>query len=823
MARKTKLAPEDLKEKKQKFEKIAETLEQISADKFLKTNFLPYAWSYNLDRALVDVSGLKPVQRRTLYSMFKDNLTPTSHRSVVATLAGRVLAYHPHGNTSVEDALKNMGRDHSFRVPLIDGEGDFGEPGSPGAASRYIKARLSKAAWLNVEELNENAVRMIENYDGTKEEPVRLPVKWPVAVVNGGSGIAIAYSSNMPSHNPTEIMEACKALLKNPEMTHDDISKIIKGPDFNMGGVITSNDGIKNYLEKGTGTFKIRGNYEVTEKGRGSFRIEFYEIPFGTYPEKIIEDIQKASEKGHFKEITSYKDLSDLKHPIRIVIDTKPSVNYKKVLQDLFRYTSLESSMSANMTTIVDNRPQLSSMKELLLDFIKFRKDCVVNKSQFNLNKKSSRLHLVEGLILALVDVDKVISIIRNSDDASEASINLQRAFSIDEEQASHILSLQLRRLTKMDSLELQKERENLVSEIEYLNSLIEDSEVLKKHLLKEFEETEKVIGDERKTEIVGMSSDEVQEREKELARELKKIEKDSPCYVNRLFDGSLIRSDNPYLYRNKSESGEIVESKSLDFGPVIERIKTSTQSKIVVITSDGIAHRIPVGFVSESSPSDKNKLGIKSEAEVVGIAKDSTMKSEIGIGIATKNGTVKISKTDFPNKDEFPVISLDDGDDVVSAVWIRKSLNGKHFAMVSKEGNILLFDASSIRVSGSRSGGVRGMKLRGDDDEVVFFNLVDTKDENSHGILSATESTVKLTSILDIPVKGKGGMGVALHSFRAGEDPHILKAFAGENAVITMGGMPNIVNLPPYSKRSAKGVDLPMRVDIGSKAIDLM
>lgn len=303
MARKNKINKEDLKEKKLRFEKIADNLEEVPADKFLKDNFLPYSWNFVLDRALVDVSGLKPVQRRILYVMYKDGLSPKANRSKVATLGGRVLAYHPHGNVSVEDALKNMARPHVFRVPLIDGKGDFGVPGTPGAASRYIEARLNDAAWLNVKDIGEHAVNMIPNYDETTTEPIRIPVRWPVSVINGGSGIAVGYSSNMPSHNPTEIMNACKYLLDHPEASHADLQKIILGPDFNMGGFIPTNDGIKQYMETGSGTFKIRGQYEVIPGQRGTYRIEFYEIPFGTDPENIISKIQDGMDKkNRFKD-----------------------------------------------------------------------------------------------------------------------------------------------------------------------------------------------------------------------------------------------------------------------------------------------------------------------------------------------------------------------------------------------------------------------------------------------------------------------------------------------------------------------------------------
>jgi len=807
MAPRKKIAAEDLHEKKMKFEKIADNLELLPADQFLKDNFLPYAWSYNLDRALVDVTGLKPVQRRIIYTMFKASLSPQSSRSKVATLAGRVLAFHPHGDASVAEALKNLAREHIFRVPLIDGRGDFGVPGTPGAAARYLEARLNKAAWINVEEIAENAITMVDNYDGTQQEPTRIPVRWPISIINGGSGIAIAYASNMPSHNPTEIMKACKLLLSKPESTHAAIQKIIVGPDFNMGGLITSNDGIKEYMETGSGTFKIRAKYDVTPGPRNISRIEFNEIPYGTYPEKIIEEIQKQYEKGQFKEISSYKDLSDLKHPIRIVIETKPSTNYKKVLQDLFKYTSLEVSFAANITTIVDNKPKRSSMKELLLDFIEFRKMCITNKSRFSLTKKNSRLHLINGLMLTLLDIDKAIAIIRAADNSEIASQKLQKTFKIDDKQAEYVLSLQLRRLTKMDKYELENEKNILENDIAYLNSLLVDPDVLKEHLRKEFDETAKIIGDERKTEILGVSAEEFAEQEKALVKEVKNADKSLPCVVTRFADGRILKQENPFAYGNV---------KKLKYGPIIEQIKVNTQDSIVLIGSDGIGRRAPLSYFADSKICKSSDGGIKlpTGVKVVGICKNSSMKSDIGLAIATKNGGIKIAKTDFPKMDEFPVIILDKGDEVVNCRWIGRALTNSCFALTSKSGNILIFDASTIRVSGSKAGSVRGMKLKDTKDEVISFEWVrNIKDPNTL-IVSKANNSLKLTPVSEIPRKGKAGMGVLLHGFAKGET-NLDNVYIGESPLITLDDG-SIVSSPPTTKRAARGTPFNLGVVFG-------
>lgn len=817
MAKRKKIAVEDLEEKKKIFEKIADNLEIVPADVFLKENFIPYSWSQVLSRALSDVSGLKPVQRRILYTMYKKGLKHTANRSKVATLAGGVLEYHPHGDASVMDALKNLARRHVFRVPLIDGKGDFGEPGTPGAAGRYIEARLSKAAWLNVEEIDEHAVTMIPNYDNTTEEPAKLPVKWPVALINGGSGIAVGYASNMPSHNPTEIMTLCKALLENPDMSLDDVREIVKGPDFNMGGTITTIDGVNEYLDTGAGSFKIRANFEVTQRPRGSWRIEFNEIPFGTWPEKIITQIQSQVEKNNrFTEIANYKDLSDRKHPIRVVIDTKSNVNYKQVLQDLFKYTDLEISFAANMTTIIDHKPVQTSMKELVQNFIDFRKLCVFNKTRYNLGRKESRLHLIEGLLKVLVDIDKAIEIIRGSEDSNEAKTKLQEAFNIDEKQADYVLSLQLRRLTKMDSLELDNEKKTITEEINYMNSLLTDENVLKEYLTNEFDETLKVIRDERKTEITGLTEEEFAEQMKMMNRSLKEASKNTICYVTRFQNGTLLKSEEPFVYGDNE--------RALGNSPIIEQLKVKTQENITLVFSDGSAHSIPLSYLGFNIPVTTDKIGLtkNSGVKLVALGKNSPLKTDVGMLLATVNGEVKIVKPELPTKDEFTVYNLLDGDSILTGFWLGKTLTDTYFASISSDSQMLLYDATSVRPTGINAGGVKSHKLRTDKDKIVAFNIVSKSNLNSTFTISQSQHSLKLTPTAQIPPKGRGSMGVALHKFKRTETS-LKNAYTGTNIVASYGNANKTVPLPKLTDRARVGDDFEMPIVLGLREASIM
>lgn len=812
MAKKKRIKDDDFLEKQKKFENIADNLEIVPADRFLKENFLPYAWSYNLDRALTDVTGLKPVQRRILYTMFRNGLKPTANRGKVAKLAGNVLEYHPHGDASIAEALKNIARPHIFRVPLIDGKGDFGSPGTPGAAGRYIEARLNRAAWINVEEISENAVRMIPSYDNKGEEPLHIPVKWPVSIINGGSGIAVAFSANMPSHNPTEIMEACRKLLVDPELSVTKLQKIILGPDFNMGGTITAIDGVKDYLETGSGTFKIRANYEVTPKPRGVHRIEFYEIPFGTSPEKIIEDIQKAIDKDKLKDVDVFKDLSDLKHPIRVIVETKPKANYKKVLQELFKVTSLETNFAANITTIVDNRPVQSPMRDLLLNFIDFRKSCVKNKSKFKLGKLSDRLHLVEGLLLTLLDIDKAIKIIRGSDNSDIANEELQKAFKLDKTQADHVLSLQLRRLTKMDKVELDNEKITIEETIAKLKELLENEEVMVQYLDNEFKETIKVIGDERKTDIVNMTSEEVAEAQKLALKEAREAEKNNPCYVTRFANGTLLKTHEEFAYPNDN-----------NYGPIVEQIKMKTQENIVIVGNMGDAVLIPLSYLIFDHLSELDSIGIDlgNSTKIVALGKETLSKNDTGILIGTKLGEVKIVKPQYPNKETFTVYNLSEGDEIVNGYWLGRALTNRHIVSVTKDNFVLMYEISPIRPSGANAGGVRGHKLK-DGDHVISFNIVPSKSDVNSFVVSQTNMTIKLTPISDIAPKGRGSQGMALHRFKKGET-HLVNSYAGNGIIINLDKSFKSINMPPATKRAGSGVDFALPVIFGLSQVEVM
>lgn len=802
----------ELEKKKQIFSGIASNLEEVTSGEFLKSNFLPYAWSVTLQRAITDVSGLKPVQKRVLFTMYRRGLSPNAGFHKVATLAGATLAYHPHGDASVEDALKNLARPTVFRVPLIEGKGDFGDGGrlSPGAAGRYIEARLSEAGWINIEELKENAIEMIPNYDSTELEPSRLPVRWPVSVINGSSGIAVGFASNIPSHNPTEIMKATQRLLKNPEISDEELLKIVRGPDFNSGGLIISNDGVKEYIKTGSGTFRIRGKYRVTPLPRGRTQIEFYELPYGVRPGDIIERVQKEIQnKDAFKDISSYKDLSGLKNPTLVVFETKAGVPYQTVIAEIFKRTQLESSFPANLTTIINDRPVQVGIRELLLNFIEFRKEISKNKFRNTLENKEARLHLVEGLLKVLIDIDKAIEIIRRSNNPRTAGNNLRREFRITEKQADHILKLQLQRLTRMDRVALDKEDDSLNEEIKRLNQLLTDEGELINYLHIEFDETIKIIGDERRTEIMDGTMQDFKEIQKERAEKAAALSENVVCYVSRLSNGNVVKTlEKPYAYNIRT-------AKTLRNAPIIETIKAMTEDDIVLIGDDGVGHRVPLSFLANNRVQTANQIGITlgKGVELVGIAKSETKKDEVGVAIGTKNGLVKISRTDFPTSlDTFPVINLKDDDEVLNCAWID-SEEERFFTFITTDSSILTFSSENVRPSGSRAGGMIGIKLRKDQDAVSFNSNTDLKEAR---VLSQAESALKMTPLSEVAPKGRGGMGMILQRFGK-DDSKITASWAGINPIIVVRGKRKIVQLPNLSKRATTGTPCPFPCEFGS------
>lgn len=804
---------DDLKDKIGSGNQIAAEIIKRPAHEWLPEQYLPFTIYSIRSRALLQTDGLKPVNRRILWSLFRSNVGPNSEHLKAARAAADTVAFHPHGSSSIEDALARMAQGFSLRVPLIDPYGSVGTvSGDTPAAARYWECRLTKSAIELLGDVNDGAVAVGKNFDGKEDEPALLPVRWPVNLINGTQGIAVGYASNMFSHNPDEIMTAARKLLRKPDMTVDELMKIVPGPDLPTGGELFEIDGVRDYYTTGSGRFTIRGRYTTEAMTRGKMKISFFELPYQISAENVITKVRALQGLGKFKEIASIKDLTDKKNGMKLVIETKAGTNHLAVLNELFKTTPLEAKFSVNNTVLVDNHPTVVSMIDLLGQFIEFRKQCLIRRSEVRSAKIATRIHQLDALLAALLDIDKAVAIIRKSPTTEEARSGLMKAFKLDAEQAEWILSMQLRRLTQADSLSVQNEKNNLTAEAQLLEEVVTTPEKLVELLDEELAATKKVISSKRRTVISGMTSEDVQAASKEVAQAVRDSDKNLPCYITRFADGRILKTSEPFGYA--------ANVKKFVNSPIIEQIKMKTQEPVVLIGSDGIGRKIPMAYIASDLISKASDVGVNLPAGVklIGISKLEAMKSDVGVALATKNGLVKISKTDFPNREEFPVITLDDGDEVVEARWIGKALTGSYFTFVSSGSNILVFEAASIRVAGSKSGGVRGMKLK-DGESVISFSVIDSVSGTDNMILSQTNQTIKLTPISEIPTKNKGGQGVQLHLFKKGEEK-LSNAFVGPQLVIALDGAHNAVALPPVLKRAARGVDFTLKTNFGSSEV---
>lgn len=777
------------KDKNIDFSKVAAHIIKTPLQNFVEESYLPYAHYVIMSRALISDDGLKPVQRRILYAMDQLGLTDKKDFIKAAQIVGETMGkYHPHGDASIGDALARMGQDFTLRVPLVDVQGSVGfTTGDDPAAPRYWEGRPTKAAMELTKELKEGAIEMGLNYDGKYPEPPMLPVRWPNGIINGSQGIAVGYSSNIVPHNPTEVMDALIAMVKDPDITIDEIMEIMPGPDMPTGGVLLGYEGVKDYYETGRGTFSIRGKYSIEPGARGTHQIIFHEAPYQVSAEQIVSSVAKnKKDRDRFKEISQVKDLSDINNGFKLSVSVKAGANPEVVLSDLFKWTPLEQKFSVNMTVLKDGVPSVNSIKDMLENFIEFRSQCIVNKSQYRLDELNKEIERLDGIIKVLVDIDKAIEIIRKSEDTKVANEKLQKKFKINDEQATFILSMPLRRLTKSDSLSIQNEIKDLKEEQKYITKLLKDEKVFNKHLIDELEETKKVIADERRTEIVNKSQEELKKEAARLRKAAAKDAKNTECYVTLFADDTVTRTEEPYKQERSPKA-------------IVAQIKTGTQENLVFVTKDGNALKLPVTYISENNIVDVDVTTGLPKDSVAGIGKEKPEKGEHGTLIVTSKGGVNIVNGGVPVSQEFQITKLDDDEEVIYATWLtKKDVKDKAIVLVSSDGYVLKFPLEQIRTSNSGAGTVRGMNLN-DGERVAGASIADP--ENAE-IVSCSYKSIKVTDINEIPGRNRGAKGLILH--RLQKDDEILSAFASEKVVANKNG--RSLKLPEVSERALTG-----------------
>ncbi|MGY4919170.1 DNA gyrase/topoisomerase IV subunit A [Streptomyces sp. 900116325] len=749
----------------------------------MQGSFLEYAYSVIYSRALPDArDGMKPVHRRIVYQMNEMGLRPDRGYVKCARVVGEVMGkLHPHGDASIYDALVRMAQPFSMRLPLVDGHGNFGSLGNddPPAAMRYTECRMADATSLMTESIDEDTVGFQSNYDGQEQEPVVLPAAYPNLLVNGSSGIAVGMATNMPPHNLGEVIAAARHLIKHPGADLDTLMRFVPGPDLPTGGRIVGLGGIKDAYAAGRGTFKIRATVSVENATARRKGLVVTELPFTVGPEKVIAKIKDLVSAKRLQGIADVKDLTDREHGLRLVIEVKNGFVPEAVLEQLYKLTPMEESFGINNVALVDGQPLTLGLKELLEVYLDHRFDVVRRRSEFRRTKRRDRLHLVEGLLVALIDIDEVIRLIRSSDNSAQAKERLIEHFSLSEIQTQYILDTPLRRLTRFDRIELESERDRLNTEIDELTAILESDAELRKLVSTELAAVAKKFGTDRRTVLLESAGAQVAAVPLEVA--------DDPCRVLLSSTGLLARTatGDPIAFDE--------DAKRAKHDVIVSAVPATARGDVGVVTSTGRLLRLAVIDLPQlpDTHAAPNLSGGAMVSEFLTLENDEEVvclttldESSPGLAIGTLQGVVKRVVPDYPaNKDELEVITLKEGDRIVGAAELRTG--EEDLVFITSDAQLLRYPAAQVRPQGRPAGGMAGVKLTAGV-EVLSFAPVDPAVDamvftvaGSHGTLDDSVLTAKLTPFDQYPRKGRATGGVRCQRFLKGEDVLVF-AWAG-------------------------------------------
>ncbi|MFE3899173.1 DNA topoisomerase (ATP-hydrolyzing) subunit A [Streptomyces sp. NPDC059153] len=741
----------------------------------MQGSFLEYAYSVIYSRALPDArDGMKPVHRRIVYQMNEMGLRPDRGYVKCARVVGEVMGkLHPHGDASIYDALVRLAQPFSMRLPLVDGHGNFGSLGNddPPAAMRYTECRMADATSLMTESIDEDTVAFQSNYDGQEQEPTVLPAAYPNLLVNGSSGIAVGMATNMPPHNLGEVIAAARHLIKHPGADLETLMRFVPGPDLPTGGRIVGLGGIKDAYAGGRGTFKIRATVAVENVTARRKGLVVTELPFAVGPEKVIAKIKDLVSAKKLQGIADVKDLTDREHGLRLVIEVKNGFVPEAVLEQLYKLTPMEDSFGINNVALVDGQPLTLGLKELLEVYLDHRFDVVRRRSEFRRGKRRDRLHLVEGLLVALIDIDEVIRLIRSSDNSAQAKERLIEHFSLSEVQTQYILDTPLRRLTRFDRIELESERDRLNTEIDALTAILESDAELRKLVSSELAAVAKKFGTDRRTVLLESAGSQVASVPLEVA--------DDPCRVLLSSTGLLARTanDDPIVFAE--------DTKRAKHDVIVSAVPATARGDVGVVTSTGRLLRIAVIDLPQlpDTHAAPNLSGGAMVSEFLTLESDEEViclttldEASPGLAVGTLQGVVKRVVPDYPaNKDELEVITLKDGDRIVGAAELRTG--EEDLVFITSDAQLLRYPAAQVRPQGRPAGGMAGIKLTADA-EVISFTAVDPAVDavvftvaGSHGTLDDSVLTSKLTPFDQYPRKGRATGGVRCQRFLKGED----------------------------------------------------
>ena len=782
----------------------------------MQGSFLEYAYSVIYSRALPDArDGLKPVQRRILHTMSNMGLHHGKGHVKCARVVGEVMGkLHPHGDTAIYDALVRMAQDWSLRIPFVDGHGNFGSIDEGPAAYRYTEARLAQAASTMVDSLDEDTVDFTPNYDGRELEPSVLPSAIPNLLVNGASGIAVGMATNMAPHNLREVVAAAQHLLAHPKASLDDLMKYVPGPDLPTGGIIVGLDGIRDAYQSGKGSFRVRAKVDIEQVSARRQGLIVRELPYQVGTERVIERIKELVTAKKLQGISDVTDLTDYESGLQLVIEIKNGFNPQAVLEQLYKLTPLEEAFHINNVALVEGQPLTMGLKDLLDVFLKHRLDVIRRRSQFRLTKAQDRLHLVDGLLVAILDIDEVISVIRSSDDAAAAKERLMKVFDLSDIQATYILDMPLRRLTKFSKIELEKEQEELNRIIADLKDILENDKRLKKVVTDELTDVAKQFGDDRRTQLE--SEDGLVSAALAVPLEVT----DDPCHVLLSATGLLARTSGATIaeFGNKRISHDTIRSV----------ISTTARADIGVVTSFGRIIRISaVGLPALPDNTALSVAGGVPLKELVTLDKEERPlclaaldKTDSTLFLATAGGIVKRVVHDVPSSaGDWNVIRLDEDDWLVGAMQVVGDQG--EVVLVTDDAQLLRFDFSVLRAAGRPAGGVAGIRLN-DDAVVIFGTVVNPHDQcvvatvaGDYGALKGTAAhSLKITALSEFPAKGRGTGGVRCHKFLSGENV-LVTASAGNSPVHACGSTGAAVDVPDkHGKRDGSGTTLRKPID---------
>ena len=802
--------PSRSKSAKQTFDprKVKENIVETPLNEEMSKSFLEYAYSVIYARALPDArDGMKPVQRRIVYQMGNMNLTPEHAYMKSARVVGEVMGkLHPHGDSAIYEAMVRLAQPFSLRLPLVDGHGNFGSLDDGPAASRYTEARLAPAALGMNADINEDTVDFAPNYDNKLKEPTVLPAAIPNLLVNGASGIAVGMATNMATHNLGEVVAAAKYVMKHTNATLDDLMQIVPGPDWPSGGIIIGRSGIREAYETGRGAFTTRSKTHIENVTARKKAIIVTELPFMVGPERVLERISQGIKARKLDGISGAIDLTDRHNGTRIVIEIKTGFDPNAVLAQLFKHTPLQESFTINNVALVDGRPHTMGLRELLDVWIAHRRTVIRRRSEFRLNKAKERLHLVEGLLLAMLDIDEVIQVIRSSEDAETAKSKLISVFDLDEIQAQYILDLRLRRLTKMSRIELEGEKNDLLQKIDELNEILSSASQLDKVVIAEMDYAVKQWDTPRRTILLDEQEDgsftpvctknskevnsdsamdaviaanQLTNAQADVAAAASAARKsgdtdatsaalqlsDEPCAVALSTSGLIARTSVETFNRWQAHSSNIFDT------PCLNVFTTTTRATYALITSAGrlvIAHVADLPHLNQGDENVSESLSngvkaselltstqstdpIRGEKVVAAIAlNDSDSKTPISsktpLAIGTKNGVVKRWNFESPTTmDSWSIIDLKDNDSVINAALANDE---DRLVFISSDSSLLTFDAKQVRPQGRNSAGMAGIRLN-EGCVVSAFAVVAKNDvewnyeEGENGLFSASGSVV--------------------------------------------------------------------------------